>query len=311
MRRLAPFLSVVIFCAGLFCLAQAPTRAAGWLPLVASGSGGCIYNAATCSWISVVKTNNGGVNPVSSTQGACVNTLTGSIITNLGPSISSVGDRLWLLANYDANAVEAAVDLINPTTSPLLVLHNSPTSFTAAGYQGNGTNFYIDTGFVPSTSGSNYYGAGAGATGSIGIETPTTGLPTGHTYYDIAVQANSSPRTDIQFQTGGIAQVSINQASAGAYSTITNSNGIWIGSRTSSSAYALYLNNSTVFASDTTASSGLAAYSFYLFANNQDGGPQSANYSAHTLGLAWIGGPLTATQVGYLMTMLAAYQSCI
>jgi hypothetical protein len=39
MNRLLSLLAVLLFCAGLFCLAQAPSRAAGWLPLV-KGSGG-------------------------------------------------------------------------------------------------------------------------------------------------------------------------------------------------------------------------------------------------------------------------------
>lgn len=57
MKRFLPILAVLLVCVGLFCLAQAPSRAQGWLPLgAASGGGGSFSltyatfanNAPTC-----------------------------------------------------------------------------------------------------------------------------------------------------------------------------------------------------------------------------------------------------------------------
>jgi hypothetical protein len=300
-------LAILAFCAGLFALALSGSitaphfkTAQAWTHGSGGGGGGCIYNAATCSWISVVKTNNGGVNPVSSTQGACVNTLTGSIITNLGPSISSVLDRLYLLANYDANAVEAAVDLINPTTSPLLVAHGTYSAFSSAGYTGNGSTFYLDTGYVPSTAGQNYTLNGA----SIGAGITSTGLPASNNY-PIAIAGEAA---SIQMQAAGYASVEVNNASGSQNGAISSVQGNWVGTRTASNAYALYQNGS-VFKAGSDPSGALPAYSFFIFAANNGGTPFQA--SPNQIQWALIGGALTGTQVSNLNPAMSTYIGCV
>jgi hypothetical protein len=42
MTRLTPLIAILLFCAGLFCLAQAPSRAQGWLPLGQASGGSSV-----------------------------------------------------------------------------------------------------------------------------------------------------------------------------------------------------------------------------------------------------------------------------
>ena len=59
-------------------------------------------------------------------------------------------DRYWVPAN-DASADSSRIDWVNPATSPLATLVNSPTWTTKIGFeQGAGTS-YINTGYAPAS----------------------------------------------------------------------------------------------------------------------------------------------------------------
>src|SRR5690349_8201157 len=76
-------------------------------------SGGGSFDADTTTWANQVVTNGGTVSTSSKTA---VDALIKSIKAdgNLGPSLNSVLDRLYVIANIDNDAIQSVTSIVNP-----------------------------------------------------------------------------------------------------------------------------------------------------------------------------------------------------
>ena len=100
------------------------------------------YLPAAQTYFNQVVTNGGSLTDNEKTY---INTF----ITALGTDFAEL-DRFWILGL--GNSIAARTSLANPT-STMITAVNSPTFTANQGYNGNGTNSYLNTNYNPSTQG--------------------------------------------------------------------------------------------------------------------------------------------------------------
>jgi hypothetical protein len=260
----------------------------GWSNTVTETIAAVTLDAATTAWVNAVVTAGG---TVSSTQQGRVDTLIRGLKTD---GLFALMDRMWLFAG-ESNVFQARIDIINLQSH---VQHGTPTSFTVAGYKGDGVSFYLDSGFKPSTAG-HVWGLDSASIGWYDQSTVRTGLNMGS--FDAADNEMYARYS------GGSPLVEINGSATGNLSgTTTDGSGFWVGTRTAHTTVTAYHNGGSSLGTDTAASSALEVSPFFIFARDS-GSPD--NFSSSQLSMVFVGGGLNATQATNLSTRVNAYMT--
>jgi hypothetical protein len=211
-------------------------------------------------------------------------------------------DALYVLGTQNTTA--ASLNLVS-SSFPLTV-NGSPNFLANDGYLGvdGSATVYINTGYNPSTAGGHYTLNSA----SIGIWVLNNavsahggfGATQGTNY------ANITPRYSDGFAYGTV------NSSAGAVVASSDSTGLWVTSRTSSGgtgALGLYRNGASV-ATSTGASTSIPNFNIYLL-NTNFAGTAANEGAAYREAMAFMGGAMTATQVGNFYTRGCAFLTAV
>jgi Big-like domain-containing protein/putative peptidoglycan binding protein len=250
------------------------------------------YDPATTAWVSAVTTASG---TVSTTQEGRVNNLiTGLKTDGIWPSL----DRLWLYAG-ESSAQQAMIDIKSLATS---TIHGTLT-LSAAGYTGDGTSGYIDTGFDPATAGGNFSASAA----SIGVYDRSNFTSNGYGG-GLMGQYDGSNDVGVYPWTGqpGV-QYNLNDSSYNNYQGPgdTTTQGFWLVNLLSS---VVYLDeDGSNLASTTEGSTGLINSNIYVFAGNINGTAQG--FVPDQLAASFIGGGLSPTERTEMSSLLDAYMT--
>jgi len=196
---------------------------------------------------------------ISGTEATAINTL----VVNLKSA------NIWtkmkaLYPMVGGTATSCKFNLKNPVDSDAAyrLVFSGGGTFSANGYQPNGTNAYANTFFIPSVNGTlnsnhiSYYSR----TNSNGTE-----VELGTNISDAA------PNSILEIRTTGVTYLAIN--SNAIYTTFTDANslGFYIGNRTLSNVIKLH-KNASIVSSGTTVSTSQSANSFTIGALNQGSG---------------------------------------
>jgi hypothetical protein len=248
------------------------------------------YDPDTQAWIDAVKTAGGSV---SSTSAGYVDTL----VTDLkGYSLFSSISYLLLLGNADADEFQSLVNLANPGSAA--TKGGTYSAYAAnVGYTGDGSSFYIDTGFSPATAGMDQDDFGftvwilsAPSTGGM---QPMGMQSTGPLYTYMSNKVRARLNTD-----GGTAAVG------------STNTGLFTGVRTASTTAAIYENgSSTPTDTDATTSAGVATGNTYIFAGNDNGSADS--FIDAQMCIAAIHTGFTGSQVANFHTALNTYMTSL
>lgn len=243
---------------------------------VATTTGGS-YNAQTMAWASAVSSAGGSV---STKQENNVDKLISCYKT---AGVFSLLDREWLL--WADNLQQGQIDIIHDAT---WTSHGTSGFNNDAGYTGDGSTSYLDTGYNPSTAGGNYSQDSA----ELDLYVSHQGT---NTNTDIGLNNNNGcPFTYINPNSAGNFQFGMNGCSFPSTST-ASAIGLWSVTRVSSTTVNAYKNGSLDDSSTGNSSSVLVNGDFYVGASNQTTAGVG-HYSNDTLDMVSIGGALTGTQ---------------
>jgi hypothetical protein len=227
---------------------------------------------------------------------------TDSIITgNLSGAngCGTVIDALWIFATK--NVATANLNICGTNYTINASAGTTPMTFTAdTGYTGNGSDAYINTSYVPSTSGLNY-AQNSASFGVCILNNRTTGLnqaAMGNGDTGLVLSTHIIPWWSDNNQ-----YISIN-APAGGFQAATTVKGMWVLTRTAASGAGstqLYLNG-TANQANAGASASNVQQSFLIAARRSGGGGVVSDNSADTFGGAFIGVGMNATQAGNIST---------
>ncbi len=210
----------------------------------------------------------------------------------------SLLDGLYFFAN--ASAANARINVAHPGTNTL-VEHGTACTFTVnVGFTGNGS-CYEDSGFIPSSAGGNFtqnsgtIGACIQASRTLNVDYAEMGSANASYSY---FEPNSS---------GGTLKYDLNGNTFNNAGSVSEAQGSWIISRTTSSLVTAYQNGSSFLTSSSDTSGALSTNSMFVMAYNA-GSAQAI--SSDQLSYALWGAGLTGTQVtnvyNRLHTMLVA-----
>jgi hypothetical protein len=215
---------------------------------------------------------------ISGTEATAINTL----VVNLKAA------NIWtkIKAAYPmvgSSATSMKWNLVNPVDSNAAyrLVFGGGGTFSANGYQGNGTNSFADTFFIPSVNGT---------------------LNSSHVSYYSRINSNgtevemgtnisgAAPISILEIRTAGVTYSAIN--SGATYTTFTDANslGLYIANRTTSNVIKLH-KNASIVASGTTASTSRSTNSFAIGALNS--GTLRQFYTTKQCAFASIGDGLT------------------
>ncbi len=256
---------------------------ASWLPLV-TGSADAAQTTAF-----LARTSG-----LSGAEIAAYKNLINGLVSD---GVFSLLDALYIFATNTTTT--ANLNLIS--TSFGLTGATPPTFIADQGYTGNGTTQFLDTGFIPSSSGVAYTLNNA----SVGV-------------YDLTNVAGGTSHNTIGANDGNQVFIANNQNASqtffgvnDSFPSVTGPNttqGFWVATRTSSSVQAVYRNgNTTALGTDATASSALPTVSIYIMAKNQSG--SGTAFSNNQLSAAFIGGGLSAAQQQLISNRINAYMT--
>lgn len=200
---------------------------------------------------------------------------------------------LYILATNTTTT--AALNLI--ANSNNLTTHGTPTSFVAdTGYTGDGSTFYLDSGYVPNTS---------GAITSMGVYKPNSRIAA-HSWADIGCSTSASAYSylgnfpAVNFEMGG-----------DTFPTAANTDaqGAWAALRVGSNV-SVYKNNvSAAFTTASDALTGSPAASLTIFAfKDTVSGP--SDISGDLISAAWFGN-LTAAGIIRVHNRINAYLATV
>jgi hypothetical protein len=269
-------LAALIWLGSWPALAQVPTTGAG--KGAPSAAGGCSQATA------ILARMDGTQNTPAVTTAVCALAANGSL-----------GDLRYVFATSSATNAK-----LNWAQSAFNLTQTGTETFTAnAGFQGDGSTGFFDTGFNPSTAGGSYTQNSA----SIGA-CVLTSRTVSQAYVEIGASDNSTLFSYIEPLQTSLVNYELN---GGTFPNLTNSNaqGSWIVSRTSSSAIALYKNGSSV-ATPSDTSTGLPPVDLSIGAFNTDAGG-IVDFSADLLAYTFAGGGLTPTQIANDNSIMHAY----
>jgi len=211
----------------------------------------------------------------------------------------SLMDGLWVFATNTTTT--ANLNLVS--TSFSLTVHGTETFAADAGYTGDGSTGYFDTGYNTSTSGVNYTQNSA----SLG-ECTLTSRTAQQSYNAIGNQETVNFFANLiapLLSAGGPLEFEL---TGNTYLQDTPSpfsaQGSYIETRTTSSTVALYLNGTSAFSGSDT-SGALANANIFIGALNEGG--TAGLFDADQLAYAFIGGGLTGTQISNIYSRLHTF----
>jgi len=161
-----------------------------------------------------------------------------------------------------------------------LTEHGTVSFSSSLGYTGNGTDFYLDTGFNPFSASSPQYTKDSASVGVYVQSNITSGTSGGY-----VLGADSTGTLHLAPFYSGNSIYAINGDNKSVSSS--TSQGLWVLTRTASNAFALYRNGSTTAVdTDTSASDFLPHANIFFFAENSGGAnlPSAAQMSAGFIG---------------------------
>jgi hypothetical protein len=212
-----------------------------------------------------------------------INDLVRDLISN---NIWNNLDRFWIFATEQKQ--HAQISLVNPKNGnswPILTEVNSPTWTALKGYNGNGSNSYLNTNFNPSTNGVNTSQNNA----SMGIYSFLNNVDASKATMGAVSNNTTVPGTfmNIQNNTGGTFNTSLNSQSFSAIFTPTSVLGMFSTTRISSSQLQGYYRG---VLKNTVASNSQAPLNLniYLLTFNDNGSPNQ--FSQHGLSCFYYGG---------------------
>jgi hypothetical protein len=214
---------------------------------------------------------------------------------------------VWTLLDvfYVMAAHAESVSLLNWITNDFNGVAPAAGFTTDRGWIGNGTDRVIDTGYTPSTEGTNYLQNGA----HIAVYSRTNA--TNANYLDVGLMS-AAASDNLRVNIRGAAddyRARINTASGtDAFDTgnQTDSRGHFIVNRTASTATDAYRNGAKIGATSATASGTVPSGNIALL-----GSQESSIYSARELASFSAGGQLNATKVGDYYTAVQAYMTAV
>lgn len=203
-------------------------------------------------------------------------------------------DAIYVLATQ--NTTSARLNLKSSSFS--LTAMNSPTFTIDRGYAGNGTTSYLDTGFNPSTAGGVFTqnSASMGVWPTIAgntdvVEIGVAATWTGGTY------VNADSGTSLAFGSVNTSVVNSAQAAAGGQKFV-------LVNRSAAGAEQIYVNG-LIGGTATAASQAPASANVFIGGSNNSG---AVSYgSTKTIGFAWIGSSLGATDAMNLWQLVYQY----
>ena len=221
---------------------------------------------------------------LSATEKSAVNTLV----------LDLKGYSIWskMKAIYPMVGASAAACAQNLKSSSFTGTFNGGWTYASTGVTPNGTNGYMNTGLnaASNLSQNSTHIASYIRTSSQGI---LLGIDFAHRLW-IAPNFNGTAK-----------YVQINNSNAAALTPISNSVGLWLGSRISSTAEKLYYNNTT----DTTKSAnstGIDNGNIFISCRNDGGNP--ASFSSAQCAFASIGDGLSDTEASNFYTAVNSFQ---
>lgn len=209
-------------------------------------------------------------------------------------------DVLYILAtDTRTNAV------LNLVQNNFNATENGTVSFSADhGYTGDGSTFFLDSGFNPNTASSPKYVLNSASIGVYILSNITTGLSAG---YGIGASNVGEAKFDAFFFSTIIWDVN-NVTTANPAST--TSQGQWIATRTASNAAALYRNSSTTaFDTSSTNSTAVPQNTFYVFGTNATSSHTLSLPSAAQMSAAIIGSALSNTEQASVANRINTYMT--
>ncbi len=176
----------------------------------------------------------------------------------------------------------------------------SPTWTAYRGFTGNGSSTYLNTNYNPFANGVNYTlnsaSSGIYSLSNISASTVEMGASTG----------GLANRIEFALRFGASAYIAINDNASSQ--AVSDSRGMWIGSRTAANSF-FVTRNGTVLFSPNTASTDRANFNIYIGAMNTGG--VAAYHSAHQIAAAFISGGLSATEASVLSNDINTYMTAI
>lgn len=183
--------------------------------------------------------------------------------------------KIWAAPDRTAAVLNLIQNAYNDT-------ENGTVNFTAyQGYTGDGSTFYLDSGFRPDTASSPQYVLNSAVMG-VYVQTNTT---SGGANAENMGASNVGTAYLTTFSFGNANWIVNNSATNRAIATAT-SQGLWVATRTSINDVALYRNGNTtpIDSSAANVSDFVPRANFWFFARNGAGGPTSSQMSAGFLG---------------------------
>jgi hypothetical protein len=264
---------------------------------IVASAGGIVYDADAQAFFNRVTTAGGSL---STTEKTAVNTLV----------LDLKGYSIWtkMKAIYPMVGASAASCSQNLKSSSFTGTFTSGWTFASTGATGNGTSAYMNTNLVPNTDLSvnsthlSYYSrtnnAGTSGKAEMGCVNSGIFLP----LLQLLIYGREGSTNDqflaqaYDYTTG--TQILVNG---------TNSQGLFIMSRTASNLLRAYKNNSTISSATTTQTqTTMPTNNLYLGAWNQNG--TAAKFSDRQCAFSSIGDGLTDTEAGNLYTAVNAFQ---
>jgi len=235
------------------------------------------FSASATAYFNQVTSNGGSLTNAEKTY---INTFIGALGTDFAEF-----DRLWI--HGLANSVAARTSLANPT-STMITAVNSPTFTASQGYNGNGTNSYLNTNYNPTTNGVKYTLDSASLYVYSRTDLNAFKLDIGH--------ANATIYSTLDIRDGGSFYRSINQIGLTNGIAVANSLGLFSGVRVGTLDVRSYKNGTSIL-TNTTASSTLINNNMYVLALNNNG--TAAFYSSRQLSVSAIGSGLVNQSTFY------------
>jgi hypothetical protein len=214
-----------------------------------------------------------------------------------------VNDGVWALLDvlYIFSTVDRTTALLNLIQNNFNAVEHGTINFTAyQGYTGDGSTFYLDTQFGPSTAAGNFsQNSSSAAVYVLTNSTTDDGVGIGQGAVNNDVRIAILVPSGMFYAITGANNFSI---------TNTNRMGFYTASRTNSSSTAIYKNGSSVFSNPADTSTAIGSATVAVFAQNDSGGG-IVSFSTNQQSAAAIGGGLDSTKAGQLSSRINAFMT--
>ena len=280
-------ISVLFICLGIWTAAQADDLLLMGVGTTKTGGG----SGSTCgAWTTLKASLDGTENQIAASNMIC------GLVTD---GVYTLLDGLYVGAT--SNLANSEVNWANPVQYNLT--KNGTVTFTAnAGWTGDGSTGYFDTGFNPNTAVSPQFGINTASVASCQLNTRTAA----QNYVSLGVSDGSTYAYLQPNFTGPAAFFDVNGSTFPSYSGAGNAIGSWIVDRPNSSGLILYKNGSSVGTPPTDPAGGAPiGFDLTLLGLNTSG--SVSDFSQDQIAYAAFGNSLTGTQALAFYNRLNTY----